>query len=122
MERKYILSVYIADLLFLHQTGAAFHAANWAWPQDDPKELAEFLGPHWQKEMRAPGYLTELVIIRPSLLTDGDDTPATGKYKTTLEEFKGVYSIPRKEVAHFVVEGVLKNWEQWKGNVVKITQ
>ncbi|KAF8498354.1 hypothetical protein JB92DRAFT_3084600 [Gautieria morchelliformis] len=101
---------------------AAFHAAKWTWPQEDPNELTEFLGPNWQKEMKAPGYLTELVIIRPSLLVDGDDKPAKGDYKTTVEEFKGVYSISRKEVAHFVVEGVLKNWEQWRGSVVKITQ
>jgi hypothetical protein len=72
--------------------------------------------------MMPPGSLTELVIIRPTLLIDGDNKPATGNYKTTVEEFKGVYSIARKEVAHFVVEGVLKNWEQWRGKVVKITQ
>ena len=116
---------YLIDIgspSFLCQTGAAFHAANWTWPQEDPKELKEFLGPNWQKEMKAPGYLTELVIIQPTLLVDGDDKPAKGKYKTTTGEFKGAYSISRKEVAHFVVEGVLRNWGEWKGNVVKITQ
>lgn len=72
--------------------------------------------------MKPPGYLTELVIIRPTLLIDSDNKPATGNYKTTLGEFKGAYSIARKEVSHFVVEGVLKNWEQWRGKVVTITQ
>ena len=72
--------------------------------------------------MKPPGFLTELVIIRPSLLVNGNNKPAKGDYKTTLGEFNSPFSISRKEVAHFVVEGLLKNWDQWKGTVVKITQ
>ncbi|KAF8577249.1 hypothetical protein K439DRAFT_1639858 [Ramaria rubella] len=109
-----------ADKLAMER--AAFHAANWAWLEANPKEMDAFLGLHWQKELRAPGFLKNLVIIRPTILTDGDDKPATGIYKATTEELRGAYSIARKEVSHFVVEGVLKHWDQWGGKVISITQ
>ncbi|GJJ12045.1 hypothetical protein Clacol_006286 [Clathrus columnatus] len=99
-----------------------FRAANWTWPEETPKDMRTFLGADWEKELREPGFLKEIVIIRPSLLVDGDDkVPAEGKYQTTTEELKKPFSITRKEVAHFITEKLLKQWEDWNGKIVKIT-
>lgn len=100
-------------------SGAIFHAANWDWPQEDPDP--EFLGKDWQKEIKPIGFLKEVVVIRPSLLTGGDDITAKGNYRTSLQELKGAYTISRSEVAHFVVERVSKHWDDWKGKVISIT-
>jgi len=78
------------------------------------------LGERWQDEL-SPGFLKEVVVIRPSLLVDGDDKPAKGAYRTSTDELKGAYTISRKEVAHFVVEGPLKHWDDWRGKVVNIS-
>jgi len=116
---SYALSWPHRDKLCMER--AIFHAANWTWPEDEPKELAEFLGPEWQKQMGDPGYLKDVVVVRPSLLVDNDNKPAKGKYRATVEELPGAYKIARKEVAHFIVEGVLKNWDKWGGSVVNVS-
>jgi hypothetical protein len=102
--------------------GAISHAAGWKWPEDDPKQTAEFLGADWQKQLKNPGYLKNVVVVRPSLLVDGDNKPAKGKYRAALEELPSAYTICRKDVAHFLVEGVLKDWERWGGNVVNVSE
>ena len=42
-------------------------------------------------------------------------------YRTGLASEISGYTISRKDLAHFVVEGVLKNWDQWKNKQVGIT-
>ncbi|KAF8522167.1 hypothetical protein BU17DRAFT_45099 [Hysterangium stoloniferum] len=117
---SYALHSPHADKLVMER--ALFHAANWTWSEKDPNDLTDFLGSDWQENLGGPGYLKEVVVVRPTLLTDGDAKPAKGVYKTSIEEFRhNAYSIPRKEVAHFIVEGLLKNWAEWRGNVVRIT-
>ncbi|KIJ42745.1 hypothetical protein M422DRAFT_31265 [Sphaerobolus stellatus SS14] len=108
-----------ADKLVMER--AVFHASNLTWPQKDPANIATFLGASWKDELKEPGYLKEVVIVRPSLLVNGNDSPPRGAYRTSTEELKGAYTISRKEVAHFVVEGVLKHWDQWRGKFVNIT-
>jgi hypothetical protein len=103
-------------------SGAIFHAANWTWSEDEPKHTVEFLGADWQNQMKDPGYLKNVVVVRPSLFVDGDGKPAKGKYRTAIEKLPSAYTIARKEVAHFAVEGAVKNWEKWGGNVVNISE
>ena len=71
--------------------------------------------------MKDPGYLKNFVIIRPSLFVDGKNKPATGEYRTATDNLRNAYSITRQEVAHFVVEGALKNWEKWAGQAVIVS-
>lgn len=99
-----------------------FHAANWTWTDEVPKETVNFLGSQWKEDLQESGFLKDVVIIRPTILVDGDvKKPAKGAYKTTTGEFKGAFSIPRKEVAHFITEAVLKHWDDWNGKIPRIT-
>lgn len=50
------------------------------------------------------------------MLTDGVEK---GKYKTG-ENLSGLYSISRKDVAHFIANDLSQNWEKWDGKAVEI--
>lgn len=69
------------------------------------------------------GWLKELVLLRPVLYTDGackaDEAKQSKKepYRVADKEIGGGYTISRKDVAHFIVEGLMPpaKWEEWKG-------
>lgn len=69
--------------------------------------------------------LKSLVVIRPALLTDGTyrvDQTTSGKdaYRVSVGDVEGSWTISRKDVAHFLVEGVAKQWDNWEGKCVRI--
>ena len=86
----------------------------------------DILGSGWTDKLPAPGSVKEIVVIRPALLVDGDCQADKSKVKTGKEPYRvkegdiGGWTVSRKDVAHFVVEGVLENWGQWKGKCVSI--
>jgi len=70
----------------------------------------------WQDSLPAAGWAKHSVIIRASLLTDGE---ATGKYRAAVGDFKS-WTVARKDVAHFIAEELLVNWEKYDGNIVTV--
>ena len=69
-----------------------------------------------------PGYLKEVLILRPALYTDGEcraESAGKKSYRAKDEEISG-YTISRKDVAHFIVEDGLKNWDTWRGKCVRL--
>ncbi|KIO27892.1 hypothetical protein M407DRAFT_231914 [Tulasnella calospora MUT 4182] len=71
----------------------------------------------WKERLGgSEGWLKSAVIVRPTMLTDGVEK---AKYKTG-ENLSGLYSISRKDVAHFIVNDISQNWEKWDGKAVAI--
>ncbi|KAF8350381.1 hypothetical protein F5887DRAFT_1069405 [Amanita rubescens] len=72
------------------------------------------------------GSFSNVLIVRPALLTDGecvaDKLEHAGKkkpYRVGSEEISG-YTVSRKDVAHFIVEDALKNWEKYRDTIATI--
>ncbi|KDQ60005.1 hypothetical protein JAAARDRAFT_174021 [Jaapia argillacea MUCL 33604] len=89
----------------------------------------DILEKEWKSRegLPAEGEFTNSVTVRPALMTDGDckgDAPPkkAGKapYRFAEGNLSGAWTISRKDVAHFIVEGVLPEWEMWAGKVVTI--
>lgn len=109
---------------------ALAHWAGWPWeaglsPHRDPSGM-EILPEGWSSREGCPkeGELKKLVVVRPALLTDGrcmGDEAKEGKPPYLLAEGDlGRYTVSRRDVAHFIVEGALKDWEKWEGKGVSI--
>ncbi|KAJ2919831.1 hypothetical protein MD484_g607, partial [Candolleomyces efflorescens] len=123
----YLLGPPLKDKLGAERVLA--HCAGWEWNPADGEPLEEITGKDWQKRegLPAPGTLKDAVVLRGAIYTDGecraDAAAEQGKplpYRTgPASEFSG-YTISRKDLAHFVVEGVLKDWDQWKGQQIGI--
>lgn len=122
----YAISGPLADKLGAERVVG--HCAGWEWNtkvDGEPKE--EITGKDWQKRdgLPAPGSLSA-VVVRPAMLTDGeclaDAAAVSGKslpYRTGPGEVGG-YTVSRKDVAHFIVEGILKDWEKWGNKQLSI--
>lgn len=122
----YAISGPLSDKLGAERVIA--HCAGWEWKTDvdgEPKE--EIIGKDWQEREGLPsrGSLSA-VVLRPAMLTDGeslaDMAVENGKslpYRTGPGEVGG-YTVSRKDVAHFIVEGILKDWELWGNKQLSI--
>lgn len=120
---------------------------GWSWTAtsgDDKDPSTALLPTDWQNMEGLPkeGELKHVVVIRPSLLTDGESKAEKyaekekkhpekvekmrkkGKvpYRVSAEEELGGYNVSRKDVAHFVVELMLKRWDEFGNKVVNISQ
>lgn len=63
------------------------------------------------------------MIIRPALLTDGEcrgDVGGSGAYRVKESDMESIWTVSRRDVAHFIVEGVVKHWQEWEGRCVRI--
>ncbi|KAG9313326.1 hypothetical protein JVU11DRAFT_5631 [Chiua virens] len=103
------------------------YCAGWEWHAEDSPG-PEVLARDWKTNagLPTPGTLKNVVVIRPALLTDGAcraDTqePASGSPYTAKEgDLAGAWTVSRKDVAHFLVERVIKEWDEWKGKRITI--
>ncbi|KAJ6594479.1 hypothetical protein B0H19DRAFT_1056764 [Mycena capillaripes] len=105
------------------------HCAGWAWdPAVDGETGADILSTGWTERegLPVPGSLTDVLVVRPALLTDGkckaDEVAAKGKgnsYRASEEELGG-YTISRKDTAHFVVDA-LSRWDEFKNKRVNVS-
>jgi len=104
------------------------HCAGWPW---DAEEVGEdILGSGWQDGLPEAGSVKSIVVIRPALLVEGDckadklkDEKKKGKAKEPYrvkEGDIGGWTVSRKDVAHFIVEGVLGDWKKWEGKCISI--
>ncbi|EPQ57839.1 hypothetical protein GLOTRDRAFT_36959 [Gloeophyllum trabeum ATCC 11539] len=98
------------------------HCTGKAWIDPEPK--AHILPAGWLTTPGLPsgGELKEdVVVVRPAMLTDGSCRAEAGKtYRTSDTIILGAYTVSRRDVAHFIVEGIIKNWDTWKGKIASI--
>lgn len=100
------------------------HCAGWPWEERDSPG-PEILGANWKERVPGHGQLKSVVVIRPALLTDGEcrgDGPVRDKqaYRVNEGDVSGSYTVSRKDVAHFLIEGVVKDWDTRQGKRVSI--
>jgi hypothetical protein len=124
---SYLLAVPHKDKVGAERIVA--HCAGWPWnAKDDGEPGEDLMGPgDWRKRegMVEAGKLKEILVVRPALFTDGDckaEKAKDGKegYRVKEGDLKGGWQVSRKDVAHFLVEGAVKHWDQWKGKIVSI--
>jgi len=70
----------------------------------------------WRDGFPATGWAKHSVIIRAALLTDGEET---NRYRAAVGDFK-TWRVARKDVAHFIAEELLVNWDKYDGNIVTV--
>jgi len=104
--------------------GVIAHCAGWSW---DARDSAgeEILGTDWKNRIIFPGrgQLKSIAVVRPALLTDGEcraDVKRSGAYRVKEGDVECSWSVSRRDVAHFLVEGVVKHWQEWEGKCVSI--
>ncbi|CAG8736918.1 9921_t:CDS:2, partial [Acaulospora colombiana] len=91
------------------------YAAGMEWKEGvEPAE--EILPKGWEQHYPPAGWLPQIVIVRPALLTDGE---AKQKYKASTDEFAS-YTISRKDTGHFIGQRVVSEWETWSGKIVNV--
>ena len=103
------------------------HCAGWAWRDKEPQY--DVLPRHWRSVENTPqeGALKRMLLVRGAMFTDGKcmgDVQQTGD-KTPYRGGEGDlknngYTISREDVAHFLVEGALKDWDRWESKVVTV--
>ncbi|KII93363.1 hypothetical protein PLICRDRAFT_101613 [Plicaturopsis crispa FD-325 SS-3] len=101
----------------------AAHVAGREWTDTEPGD--EIMGAGWRarQDLPAPGTLSNILIVRPAFLTDGQCKADAGKgkgYRVKEWDMESAYTISRKDVAHFIVEGALKHWSDYGGKVVSV--
>jgi len=104
-----------AEEVIAHCTGRGWDA------RDSPGD--EVLGANWETRIPSRGQLKSIVVIRPALLTDGEcraDVKGSEAYRVREEDLKSSWTVSRRDVAHFLVEGVVKHWQEWEGKCVSI--
>lgn len=103
------------------------HCAGWSLEEVKVKENILGEDDEWKERLPKPGTLTRVVVIRPTLFTDGDckaDKVARTDGKEPYRVKEGCvrgYTISRKDVAHSMVEGILADWQKWEGKCVGIS-
>jgi len=136
---KHFVAVPHADKLgaekVLHYLTAGLPSWN---PSTDGEPPAEVLPSGWERTtggLPQPGTLQHVMILRPSILTDGEslgdkydveDNRAKGKktkttYRVSAEGDLGGYTVSRKDVAHFVADVVLNRWDTFENKIVNIS-
>jgi len=106
-----------------------WHCAGKERPADVPELSEEIMGSDWVHREGLPqfGSYTNTLIVRPALLTDGEckadkvqgEAGKKKPYRTGGDNLSG-YTVSRKDVAHFIVEDALKNWDQYRNTTVTI--
>lgn len=110
-----------ADKLGMERVVA--HAAGWDWTEKEPANTV--LPPGWQSRLPEAGFLKHALVVRPAILVDGackaEDVGRKGKgYRVSDTVLKSCYTVSRRDVAHFIVEEALANWDSWEGKCAQI--
>ena len=105
------------------------HVCGRPWdPTEDGEPAEDIMGPDWMNKAGLPahGSLKKVLVVRPAFLTDGDckaekRQSGDGKapYRVSEEELGG-YVVSRKDVAHFIAETALHNWDAYENKVVNV--
>jgi hypothetical protein len=103
------------ELVLAHVSG---HTGDWV-PASEHAE-PQILPGGWQRARGLPGAgeLPNAVLIRSAWLTDG---PAKEQYRAMEGQGdKKCKTMGREDVAHFIAERLVHNWDQWKGKAVAL--
>ncbi|KAG8952840.1 hypothetical protein FRC00_006595 [Tulasnella sp. 408] len=107
------------DKLGVHRLAA--YASGRPWSDEDKKRLgneSDLLPEGWQNKLGEGSWGSDkLIVIQAALLTDGVETK---KYRTGGGDMSGLYTISRRDVAHLITEGLLKNWADYQGVEVSV--
>jgi hypothetical protein len=104
------------DKLGLERVLAQASGAPWT-SEEPPSDVLPSDG-SWKDELTGSDVVASGVVLRPAFLTDG---ACKGKYRTSVGDHgKGFTSISRRDVAHFIVEDVMKHWTKWENTVVSL--
>lgn len=122
---RYFLAVPHADKRGTEEVLA--YCAGWEWETEDSPGTG-VLGGDWKAsvDLPTPGTLKNVVVVRPALLTDGTSRADTLEsssgepYKVEVGDLAGRWTVSRKDVAHFLVEKVVRHWDEWEGKRVSI--
>ena len=119
----YALAGPHADKLGMER--AVSYAAGWEWPAADGEPDKTILPDGWQTRLGSGGWLKQVCVVRPALLTSGDcvgdKSGSDAKpYRAEDHDLTGSYKVSRKDVAHFIVTQVLPEWQNWNGKCVRI--
>lgn len=100
------------------------HCAGWEWSDGEPHP--DVMPLELLSDANLP-QLRHIIVLRPALLTDGackaDKTEGSaGKtpYRAQGSDLKGAYTISRRDVAHFMTEKALRNWDEWEGKCITL--
>jgi len=114
----YLLQGPHADKLGMERIVA--RAAGWEWKNEEPPE--GILAADWETRIPDAGFQKRILVVRPAFLTDGkceaDDAGNAG-YRASNQELGG-YTISRKDVAHFIAEQALKDWEKFENSIINV--
>ncbi|KAG0691644.1 hypothetical protein DFH29DRAFT_976872 [Suillus ampliporus] len=118
---SYLLSSPLKDKRGAEE--AIAHSAGWEWNvKDSPGD--EILGADWTNRVPT-GELKSVVVVRPAMLTDGEcraDVKGKGSdaYRVKEGDLECGWTVSRRDVAYFLVEGVVRHWEEWEGKCVSV--
>ncbi|KAG9043886.1 hypothetical protein FS837_009032 [Tulasnella sp. UAMH 9824] len=111
-----LISVPHADKLGMEKV--IHWSAGWSedsWKDGNPE--AHILPHGWESKLGGrAGWLKSIVVVRPAILTDGEEA---AKYKAG-EDLAGLWTVSRRDVAHFISNDVLRNWSKWEGKAVSV--
>lgn len=102
------------------------HASGRVWLVDAEQVGEQILPVGWAAGAGERGRFQDVLVVRPALLTDGpcraDAAKEVGKQAYRAEELvlKKAYNVSRRDVAHFIAEQALKDWDRWNGKCVCI--
>jgi hypothetical protein len=119
---RYFLTVPHQDKLGTERI--ASYCAGLEWDEQDGEVGDDVMGANWKQDLpRESGLSGRIVVVRPALLTDGEcvaDKEQQKGYRVSDADLPGSWTISRRDVAHFLVEGVLKNWDEYKDKHISI--
>ncbi|KDQ58081.1 hypothetical protein JAAARDRAFT_155747 [Jaapia argillacea MUCL 33604] len=127
---SYLLSGCHRDKIGLERV--LFHTGDKPYSEKEMgKEPGEqILEKEWRSREGLPGQgeFKDSVIVRPALMFEGeckgDEIKSAkggkGPYRAAEGNLPGAWTISRQDVAHFIVEGILPEWEKWAGKVATI--
>lgn len=102
-----------------------YHCAGWEWNAEDGEPNEDIMGKDWKHRegLPSPGTLKNATIVRGAMFNDGEcraESPGNTQPYRAGEGEVGGYSISRKDVAHFIFEAVIKNWEKYGNKQVSV--
>lgn len=114
----YLLQGPHADKLGMERLVA--HAAGREWKNEEVP--AGILPDGWQARLPEAGFQKCTLVVRPAFLTDGKckgDKEGNAGYRASDHELGG-YTVSRRDVAHFIAEQAVKDWEKYENSIINV--
>lgn len=103
----------------MHRVAA--YASGRPWSEEDKNRLgneSDLFPEGWKNKLAEGSWGSDkIIVIQAALLTDGVETK---KYRVGGDDLSGLYTISRRDVAHLITDGLLKNWADYQAGEVSI--